>query len=126
MGIMIEVAPGELIDKITILEIKLEHMKDPNKRANVEYELELLTEACDSNIAYTDHIRALKAELKVANLVIWDVENAIRDHERAAAFGQDFIRLARTAYRTNDDRACIKRQLNELLNSRLLEEKSYS
>ena len=119
-------APGELIDKITILEIKAERIQDPGKLANVRHELRLLTAARDRSVPPSAELDALTAELRRVNLALWDVEDALRDCERDEQFGAEFIRLARSVYKHNDRRAAYKRKINELLGSAILEEKSYS
>ncbi|MEE2698797.1 MAG: DUF6165 family protein [Pseudomonadota bacterium] len=124
--IFVEVAPGELIDKITILEIKLKHIKDEEKLVNVRLELETLVKARDLSISPTDALDSLGAELKSANEALWKIEDKIRESERKKEFNSDFVRLARSVYITNDKRAALKREINELLGSSLIEEKSYS
>jgi hypothetical protein len=116
----IPVSWGELIDKITILEIKQEKLP-LEARAFVTRELALLTA-----LEQPERIGALKAELKDINRTLWDIEDAIRDKERAGSFDADFIALARSVYRTNDQRAAVKRKIDLLLNSPLREEKSYT
>jgi hypothetical protein len=124
--ITVEIAPGELIDKITILEIKLARIADAAKLRNVRAEWETLTRARDAVIASSPEIEAETAALKRANEKLWDVEDDIRECERNKDFGPRFVELARSVYVTNDERARIKRRLNELLGSRLIEEKSYA
>lgn len=124
--IMIEVAPGELIDKITILEIKLENMTDAAKLANVRHELDVLAAARDAAISASDDLAYLTGELKRVNTALWQIEDDIRDCERANDFGENFIDLARAVYKTNDLRAALKRKINELLDSPIFEEKSYA
>ena len=124
--IHVEVAPGELIDKITILEIKLERIGEEKKLINVRLELKALIKARDSSINYNAELDNLSAKLKFANETLWEIEDKIRDYEREKNFGNDFIELARSVYITNDKRANLKRQINELLGSYLIEEKSYS
>lgn len=116
----IPVSWGELIDKITILEIKQEKLP-AEARAFVTRELALL-----AALEQPDRIGPLKAELKNINRALWDIEDAIRDKERADLFDADFIALARSVYRTNDRRAAVKRKIDLLLNSPLREEKSYT
>jgi hypothetical protein len=116
----IPVSWGELIDKITILEIKQEKLP-PDARAFVTRELAALTA-----LEQPERVGPLKAELKDINRALWDIEDAIRDKERAGSFDADFIALARSVYRTNDRRAAVKRQIDLLLNSPLREEKSYT
>ncbi len=124
--ITVEIAPAELVDKITILEIKLARIKDAAKLGNVRAELETLVRARDAAIAPSPEIAADTAALKRANETLWEVEDHIRDCERAKDFGPRFVELARSVYRTNDERARIKRRINERLGSRLVEEKSYA
>ena len=124
--ILIEVAPGELIDKITILEIKHERITDDAKRANVHSELLSLCAARIAALPDDPELDRLTAELKSVNEALWEVEDAIRDCERAGDFGPRFIELARSVYLTNDRRAELKRTINTHLGSRLIEEKSYT
>ena len=124
--ITVEIAPGELIDKITILEIKLARIADAAKLRNVRAEWETLVRARDAAIVSSPEIAAETAALKRANETLWDVEDHIRECERTKDFGPRFVELARSVYVTNDARARIKRRINELLGSRLIEEKSYA
>ena len=123
--VTIEIAPGELIDKITILEIKSERIEDTKKVANVRIELETLEASRDATLPASPDLTRLTAALKAVNEELWVIEDDIRDCERAEDFGPEFIRLARAVYKTNDRRAALKREINELLGSRLIEEKSY-
>lgn len=124
--ILVPISPGELIDKITILEIKSERMSDPKKVANVKLELALLTDTWKaSDYAKTD-ISHEWADLKRINEKLWVVEDDIRDQERARTFGEKFIELARAVYVINDERAAVKRVINDRLGSRIVEEKSYA
>jgi hypothetical protein len=125
-GILVEIAPGELIDKITILEIKLEKISDPAKLANIRHEYEILTAVFRSHLTETSQVATLTRDLKDTNLQIWRIEDDIRDHERDGNFGENFVKLARSVYRTNDKRAELKRRINDLMNSKIVEEKSYS
>ena len=125
-SVSIEIAPGELIDKITILEIKLERIKDGDKLANVRLEWETLVKARDAVIEATPELDLLSAELKAANEALWDIEDDIRDCERDKDFGDAFVQLARGVYISNDKRAALKREISELLGSSLIEEKSYA
>ncbi len=125
-SISVEVSPGELIDKITILEIKLERIEDADKLANVKLDWETLSAARDAAIEPTGELERLSAELKQANESLWRIEDDIRDCERSKDFGDAFIELARDVYKTNDKRARLKREINELLGSTLIEEKSYA
>jgi hypothetical protein len=126
MNILVEISPAELIDKLTILEIKLELIKDEGKRANVKREYSLLISAYQATIVETEPLRELTSMLKRINRELWDIEDNIRAEERAKSFGARFIELARSVYRTNDRRASVKRQINAMLNSPIPEEKSYA
>jgi arginine deiminase len=126
MTILIQVSPGELIDKMTILEVKLDRMSDPAKLANVRREHDMIMQTFRENVADTTALAKLIAELKAANLALWTIEDDIRDHERKGDFGDSFVALARSIYRINDERAAIKRRINVLLDSAIVEEKSYS
>jgi hypothetical protein len=121
----IPVGAGELVDKISILEIKRQRLRDPRQLANVAAELALLATARDRWVAPSEELSRLAAGLKMVNLALWDIEDDIRDCERAGDFGPRFIELARSVYRRNDERALLKRQINELLRSSVIEEKSY-
>ena len=123
--IRVELAPGELIDKITILEIKAELIADAGQRANVLIELATLTDARAAAIPPDGEIDRLAAELKTVNEVLWELEDDIRACDRDGDFGPHFVELARAVYRTNDRRAKLKRALNRHLGARLVEEKSY-
>jgi tetratricopeptide (TPR) repeat protein len=123
--ILAEIAPGELIDKITILQIKSERMTDAVKLHNVQVELATLTDTQDRAMPPSDGLTRLTGELKAVNEVLWEIEDEIRLCERAKDFGPRFIELARSVYWTNDKRAALKRQINELLGSKLIEEKDY-
>ncbi|MGH7136982.1 MAG: DUF6165 family protein, partial [Pirellulales bacterium] len=123
--IAVEVAPGELIDKITILQIKAERIHDEAKLRNVRIELDTLLAAREEAIEASAALDSLTAELKEINEALWDIEDQIRLEERKEEFGSRFIELARSVYRQNDRRAAVKRRINELLGSRLVEEKSY-
>ena len=124
--IMVEVAPGELIDKISILEIKLKNIQDEAKLANVRREYDILMENYRANIAETEPLLALIGELRDANAKIWAIEDDIRDLERTKDFGVTFVAVARSVYQSNDLRAATKRKINEMLNSEIIEEKSYA
>lgn len=126
MTIKVELAYGELLDKITILQIKSERITDAAKVANVNKELSLLNELWASDSKSSADISAEFKTLKEINEKIWDIEDGIRDKERDKAFDQQFIELARSVYFSNDKRAEIKRTINMKLGSELIEEKSYS
>lgn len=124
----IEVSNGEIIDKYTILTIKLQEIKDAAKLANVQNEYDSLTPEIEAIYAGTSDQKALEAlhtDLLNVNKTLWNIEDQIRDCEREKNFGQDFIELARSVYYTNDDRADVKKQINVLTGSDLVEEKSY-
>jgi hypothetical protein len=123
--LLVEIAPGELIDKITILEIKEANVEDAEKVRNIRRELLSLTQVREQCLPDSDKLRVLFAELKTVNLTLWNIEDEIRVCERQGDFGARFVELARAVYVTNDQRASIKRQINMLLNSQIVEEKSY-
>ncbi|WP_245454179.1 DUF6165 family protein [Aquabacter cavernae] len=124
LQILAPIAAGELIDKITILEIKAERIADPVKRANVVHELEALNALRDRH--GLDALSALAADLKVVNETLWQVEDEIRELEAAQRFDARFIELARAVYVTNDRRAAIKKEINLSVGSAIVEEKSYA
>lgn len=126
MQVTIPISVGELLDKITILEIKAGRISDPAKLANVRTELDALAGLRDGLDLKGTDLRALVTELGQVNRRLWDVEDRLRDFEREQDFGAEFIQLARAVYRENDLRAHLKRRLNELTGSALIEEKSYS
>ena len=123
--ILVPISPGELLDKITILQIKTERMSDPVKVANVKIELDALTNVWSNSVSEDDTVKQLHKALKTINEALWDIEDDIRDEERAKNFGEKFIELARSVYVTNDQRAEAKKKLNAHLGSTLVEEKSY-
>jgi DNA-binding GntR family transcriptional regulator len=116
---------GELIDKITILEIKSVHIDDAAKLVNVRKELDLLNATWAAHAASKVDIAAERAQLKAVNEALWDIEDHIRLKEKAQAFDAEFIELARSVYFRNDVRAKVKREINVKLGSTLIEEKSY-
>lgn len=124
--LLAEVSPGELIDRITILEIKAARIGDPAKRARVLYALERLSEVREQRLPSNAVLDGHRAELKRLNEALWDVENALRACEAAGDFGSDFVALARSVYRTNDARARTKKAIDQLYDSELTEEKSYA
>jgi hypothetical protein len=124
-SVAVQISPGELIDKITILAIKSERMTDEEKLANVRAEHALLEASLAECGAASAALDALGAELKDANERLWEIEDEIRLCETAKDFGPRFIELARGVYRNNDRRAELKRRINELLGSHIREEKSY-
>ena len=116
---------GELIDKITILEIKSRRITDDAKLANVRNELDLLNATWANHAASQTDIGDERARLFAVNELLWDIEDKIRLKERAQAFDREFIELARAVYFRNDERAAFKREINLKLGSQLVEEKSY-
>jgi hypothetical protein len=118
----IEVSNGEIADKLTIIEIKLKHIKDEAKLVNLRNEYAVLDEAV-AKIISKDH-EYYKELLKI-NQELWDIEDLIRDLERDKDFGEEFVKTARAVYFTNDKRSEVKRKINELTGSNLVEEKSY-
>ena len=125
MQLQVPVSVGEVLDKITILQIKLEHISDADKRVNIQNELDALLPLVSSDAFTTDHMQGLMNELKAVNEALWDIEDDIREKEAAKSFNAEFIRLARAVYVTNDKRAEIKKQINLATGSALIEEKSY-
>jgi hypothetical protein len=123
--IQVPVSPGELLDKITILEIKSERMSDPGKLENVRRELELLRETWSRSVATDATVERIHDQLKRINESLWVIEDDIRDKERLKAFDDRFIEIARSVYVTNDERARLKKELNTHLGSVIVEEKSY-
>ncbi|HEV7491056.1 MAG TPA: DUF6165 family protein [Rhodanobacteraceae bacterium] len=123
--IAVPVAYGELIDKIAILEIKSERIRDTAKLVNVRGELDLLNETWYADPASRIDIVAERTALRAVNEALWDIEDDIRRKEKAKEFDAEFIELARAVYIRNDERAAIKRAINMKLGSTLIEEKSY-
>ena len=122
----VPIAPGELIDKITILEIKSERLENPQALNNVRRELALLSAVRDQHLPVSTQLTGLTAALKTINETLWVIEDDIRNCERKQDFGARFIELARSVYFSNDKRAALKKEINLLLNAELMEEKSYS
>ncbi len=121
----IPISPGELLDKITILEIKTEQIRDEKKLQNVKKELKLLHQAWQQHVSGDDEISLLKQQLKKNNQHLWDIEDKIRIKESNKDFDREFIELARSVYIQNDKRAAIKREINEKLGAAIIEEKHY-
>ena len=122
--ILVPVSPGELLDKITILRIKVARIQDATKLANVKLELALLEQTWGAAGGAAD-VSAEERQLQAVNERLWDIEDLIRDKEGKQSFDRDFIELARSVYVCNDERAAIKKRINLALGSRLVEEKSY-
>ena len=125
MQLQVPVSVGEVLDKITILQIKLGHISDAAKRVNIQTELDALLPLVAGDEFTTEQMQGLMAELKAVNEALWDIEDEIREKEAAKSFDAEFIRLARAVYVTNDERADIKKQINLATGSALIEEKSY-
>lgn len=125
MQLQVPVSVGEVLDKITILQIKLAHISDATKRVNVQNELDALLPLVDGDAFTTNQMQGLVAELKAVNEALWDIEDDIREKEAAKSFDAEFIKLARAVYVTNDKRAELKKQINLATGSALVEEKSY-
>jgi len=123
--ILVPISPGELLDKITILRIKAARMRDATKVANVRHELSLLEKTWQNSGASAVDLGLEESNLTRVNEALWVIEDDIRDEERAQRFGEKFIELARAVYVTNDERAAIKKRINTLLGSSIVEEKSY-
>lgn len=124
-NITTEVSLGELMDKITILMIKEERITDQTKVANIKEELSSLLYTKKQHIPASNRLDILMEELLAVNKRLWDIEDLIRDKERTKSFDMEFIELARSVYIENDTRFRIKRDINKLLGSRIVEEKSY-
>ena len=123
--ILSEISPGELLDKISILEIKLEKITDKNNLDEVKKEYNILKIAQSSSIELTDKIKDLFNAIKEVNLVLWIIEDEIRVCEKNNDFGKNFIKLARGVYLNNDKRAKIKSEINKILGSNIIEIKQY-
>jgi hypothetical protein len=123
--ILVPVSFGELLDKISILQIKSERMSDAAKLVNVRNELNALDSTWAAHPAAAQDITALRTELKAVNERLWDIEDDIRLKEKAQAFDDSFVQLARSVYIQNDERARIKKDINLALGSSYVEEKSY-
>jgi len=122
---MVPISLGELLDKIVILEIKEERIADEAKVANVKNELRMLRELRPPVVCSNPEIASWLQQLREANVDLWELEDRIRDKERAGDFGTEFIEIARQIYRTNDKRAHAKKMINVVCGSTIVEEKSY-
>lgn len=125
MTISVPVSWGELIDKITILEIKMDRIRDGRQLKNIGQELQALKKTFEQQGAEQEQVGQLKAALRTVNETLWKIEDDIRKCEKEKDFGQRFIDLARAVYKNNDQRAALKREINTILKSELFEEKSY-
>jgi len=123
--ILIPISPGELLDKITILEIKSERIESVEKKANVNKELTMLNNVWADAVTEDNEIKAMRSEMKAINETLWVIEDDVRDEERDKRFETRFIELARSVYVTNDQRADVKKRINLYLKSDIVEEKSY-
>jgi len=126
VSIQIEISVGELLDKITILQIKSERITDGEKLNNVKKELQVLQGQWELSVYIKINLDSSVDALKKVNEKLWDIEDQIRDKESQKQFDEKFIELARAVYFTNDERAKIKRNINKITGSDLVEEKSYS
>ena len=124
-AILTPVSIGELIDKITILEIKAERITDAAKVANVRTELDGLLPLWQQQLSAQPGLDQLKSQLKVINERMWDIQDRLRDKEAAQTFDDDFIQLARGVYGTNGERVKVKNEINRIAGSHLVEEKQY-
>tara|TARA_B110001454_G_C12622290_1_gene393351 strand:+ start:544 stop:933 length:390 start_codon:yes stop_codon:yes gene_type:complete len=125
MIIKIPVSVGELIDKITILEIKKVKIKDKSKLLNIKLELNLLNNFLKKNKLNKRNLKKLKNDLFKTNSKLWVIEDKLRNHERKNKFNSTFIKLARQVYFLNDNRSVVKKNINEAVGSTIVEEKSY-
>lgn len=123
--ILIPISPGELLDKITILEIKSERIESVEKKANVNKELTMLNKVWADAVTEDEAIKAMRLEMKTINETLWVIEDDVRDEEKDKRFETRFIELARSVYVTNDQRADVKKRINLYLKSDIVEEKSY-
>lgn len=125
MTLLVAISSGELIDKMTILEIKSDRIQDGEKLRHISTELDILSSVFTKNIVMSEKLGELTTSLKKVNEALWDIEDNIRICEKERDFGKRFIELARSVYKSNDQRAEIKREINELLSSEIYEVKSY-
>ena len=124
--VLVPVSAGELIDKITILRLKSERIGDASRLVNVRRELQALERVAAESLPDANGLDGLTGELQAVNTRLWEIEDSIRDCEAAGDFGPQFVELARAVYITNDRRSEIKRRINMLLGSAIVEEKSYA
>ncbi len=123
---LIPISWGELFDKITILQIKLDNLRDQNALKNVKIEYDELFRIYENNFLEDANAKRLLTDLENINIKLWNIEDDIRDKERHKTFDEEFIKLARSVYITNDERSRIKKNINKTFGSELIEEKSYS
>ena len=124
--LLAEISAGELVDKITILEIKKKKIKDQEKLAEVDKELISLNNTFQKNISQNADLKNMIKDLKEINLKLWDIEDGKREAEKNKKFDNEFIELARNVYKLNDERAKIKLKINQFLGSNIKEVKSYN
>lgn len=125
MSISIKISVGELVDRLTILEIKAINIKDEDKLKNIEKELNYVKELYEQLDKTDGKLLIIKTDLYLINLELWEVEDKLREMEHEQRFDEDFIKLARNVYFLNDERARMKKQLNIIFKSEFIEEKSY-
>ncbi len=125
-SVEVEISPGELIDKIIILEIKMECITATEKRINIRRELNILRQCREESIPDSVPLERLTIDLKAVNRRLWAIEDEIRDHECNQTFDDRFVTLARSVYKNNDKRSSLKAQINGLLGATTVEEKSYT
>ena len=123
--VLSEISPGELLDKISILEIKLEKIKDKNSQEKIKIEYKILKKIQNSSIEMSDKIKDLYRSVSDVNIKLWDIEDKLRICEQNKDFGKNFIELARGVYFNNDKRAKLKNEINEILKSNIREIKQY-
>jgi len=123
--VLSEISPGELLDKISILEIKLEKIKDKNSQEKIKIEYKILKKIQNSSIEMSDKIKDLYRSVSDVNIKLWDIEDKLRICEKNKDFGKNFIELARGVYFNNDKRAKLKNEINEILKSNIREIKQY-
>ena len=123
--VLSEISPGELLDKISILEIKLEKVKDKDRQKKIENEYDILKKVQNSSIEMSDKIKDLYRSVSNVNIKLWDIEDKIRICEQNKDFGKNFIELARGVYFNNDKRAKLKNEINEILKSNIREIKQF-
>jgi len=123
--VLSEISPGELLDKISILEIKLEKVKDKESQKKIKNEYDILKKTQNSSIEMSDKIKDLYRSISDVNIKLWDVEDKLRICEQNKDFGKNFIELARGVYFNNDKRAKFKNEINEILNSNIREIKQF-
>ena len=123
--ILAEISSGELLDKISILEIKLDRIKNPESQHEIKKEYKLLKDAQISNMKMSDKVKQLFEEIKKVNIKLWNIEDEIRVYEKNKDFGKKFIDLARAVYSTNDKRSKVKLEINEMFGSNIKSVKQY-